>query len=191
MVQAVRKPARDDAIAIAREVLEIEAKAITELIGRLDESFSEAVRMILACRGRVVVSGIGKSGHVASKLASTLASTGTPAFFVHPAEASHGDLGMVTREDVFIGLSNSGESYELLAIVPLLKRQGAKLIALTGNAQSTLAKESDVHVYASAEKEACPLNLAPTASASPSASAAVVLAVGARLSGHASFSALA
>ena len=152
------------ALALAREVLEIEAKAITDLIARLDQRFVEAVQLILASRGRVVVSGIGKSGHIARKISSTLASTGTPAFFVHPAEASHGDLGMVAREDVFIALSNSGESEELLAIIPLLKRQGAKLIAMTGNAKSTLAREADVHLYAGAEKEACPLNLAPTAS---------------------------
>ena len=120
---------------MAREVLEIEAKAISDLIGRLDQRFAQAVELILNCRGRVVVSGIGKSGHIARKIASTLASTGTPAFFVHPAEASHGDLGMVARDDVFIALSNSGESEELLAIVPLLKRQGAKLIAMTGNPQ--------------------------------------------------------
>jgi len=112
----------------------------------------------------VVVSGIGKSGHIARKIASTLASTGTPAFFVHPAEASHGDLGMVTRDDMLIALSNSGESEELLAILPMLKRQGAKLVAMTGNPQSALAREADVHIYAGAEKEACPLNLAPTAS---------------------------
>jgi arabinose-5-phosphate isomerase len=177
MVQAIHKPAGDGAIAIARDVLEIEARAIFDLIARLDGSFSEAVRIILACHGRVVVSGIGKSGHIARKIASTLASTGTPAFFVHPAEASHGDLGMVTRDDVFIGLSNSGESAELLAIVPLLKRQGAKLIALTGNPQSSLAKEADVHLYASAEKEACPLNLAPTASTTAALALGDALAV--------------
>lgn len=153
-----------DAVAVAREVLEIEARAITDLIAKLDAGFATAIELILKCRGRVVVSGMGKSGHVARKIASTLASTGTPAFFVHPAEASHGDLGMVTRDDVFIGLSNSGETAEVLAIIPLLKRQGAKLIALTGNADSTLAREADVHLYASAAKEACPLNLAPTAS---------------------------
>ncbi len=177
MVQAVRKPADDKAIAIARDVLEIEAKAITDLIARLDGRFSEAVRIILGCNGRVVVSGMGKSGHIARKIASTLASTGTPAFFVHPAEASHGDLGMVTRDDVFIGLSNSGESAELLAIVPLLKRQGAKLISFTGNAQSSLATEADVHLYASAEKEACPLNLAPTASTTAALALGDALAV--------------
>lgn len=166
-----------DAIAMAREVLEIEAKAISDLIARLDECFAQAVELILKCRGRVVVSGIGKSGHVARKIASTMASTGTPAFFVHPAEASHGDLGMVTHDDVFIALSNSGESAELLAIVPLLKRQGAKLIALTGNPQSSLAQESDVHVYAGAEKEACPLNLAPTASTTAALALGDALAV--------------
>lgn len=156
--------AAHDVIGKAREVLEIESRAISDLIGRLDETFSHAVEIILNRRGRVVVSGIGKSGHIARKIASTLASTGTPAFFVHPAEASHGDLGMVTRDDVFIALSNSGESAELLAIVPVLKRQGAKMIAMTGNPKSSLASEADVHLYAGAAKEACPLNLAPTAS---------------------------
>jgi arabinose-5-phosphate isomerase len=175
----VTKPesARDEAIAIARDVLQLEAKAISDLIARLDGSFAEAVHLILERRGRVVVSGIGKSGHIARKIASTFASTGTPAFFVHPAEASHGDLGMVLREDVFIALSNSGESAEVLAIVPLLKRQGAKLIAFTGNPQSTLAREADVHLYASAEKEACPLNLAPTASTTAALALGDALAV--------------
>jgi arabinose-5-phosphate isomerase len=162
---------------MAREVLEIEAKAISDLIGRLDQRFVQAVDTILNCRGRVVVSGIGKSGHIARKIASTLASTGTPAFFVHPAEASHGDLGMVARDDVFIALSNSGESEELLAIIPLLKRQGAKLVAMTGNPQSTLAREADIHLYAGAEKEACPLNLAPTASTTAALALGDALAV--------------
>jgi arabinose-5-phosphate isomerase len=152
------------ALELAREVLEIEAAAIIGLIARLNHDFQRAVEVILDCRGRVTISGIGKSGHIARKIASTMSSTGTPAYFVHPAEASHGDLGMVTRDDVFIALSNSGESSELLAIVPLIKRRGAKLIALTGNPGSSLARESDVHLYAGAEKEACPLNLAPTAS---------------------------
>lgn len=177
MVETVRERAAVDSIAIARDVLEIEARAITELVGRLDESFAEAVRVVLGCHGRVVVSGMGKSGHIARKIASTLASTGTPAFFVHPAEASHGDLGMITRDDVLIGLSNSGESGELLAIVPLLKRQGAKLIALTGNAESSLAQEADVHLYAGAEKEACPLDLAPTASTTAALALGDALAV--------------
>ena len=165
------------ALAMAREVLEIEAKAVSDLIGSLDQRFVQAVDTILNCHGRVVVSGIGKSGHIARKIASTLASTGTPAFFVHPAEASHGDLGMVARDDVFIALSNSGESEELLAIIPLLKRQGAKLVAMTGNPQSTLAREADVHLYAGAEKEACPLNLAPTASTTAALALGDALAV--------------
>lgn len=158
------QPAGGNVLELAREVLEIEAAAITGLIARLDQDFQRAVDLILDCRGRVTVSGIGKSGHIARKIASTMSSTGTAAYFVHPAEASHGDLGMVTRDDVFIALSNSGESVELLAIVPLIKRQGAKLISLTGNPDSSLARESDAHLYAGAEKEACPLNLAPTAS---------------------------
>jgi arabinose-5-phosphate isomerase len=172
-----RASKQDATLAIAREVLEIEAKAVTDLISRLDQSFTHAVEMIMACRGRVVVSGIGKSGHVARKIASTLASTGTPAFFVHPAEASHGDLGMISREDVFVALSNSGETDELLAIVPMLKRQGAKLVALTGNPKSSLAQEADVHLYAGAEKEACPLNLAPTASTTATLALGDALAV--------------
>ena len=152
------------AIAAAREVLEIEARAITDLAAHIDHRFEQAIRILLQCQGRVVVSGIGKSGHVARKIAATLASTGTPAFFVHPAEASHGDLGMVTREDVFVALSNSGETAELLLIIPVLKRQGARLVALTGNPDSTLGRESDVHLFAGAQQAACPLNLAPTAS---------------------------
>jgi arabinose-5-phosphate isomerase len=159
-----KQPHAAGALDLARDVLEIEAAAIHGLIAKLDRQFERAVEIILACRGRVTVSGIGKSGHIARKIASTMSSTGTPAYFVHPAEASHGDLGMVAANDVFIALSNSGESAELLAIVPMIKRQGAKLIALTGNEHSTLAREADVHIYASAKKEACPLNLAPTAS---------------------------
>jgi len=177
---AVSKPSHGepvDAIAVAKQVLDIEARAIRDLMEQLDANFANAVAMILGCRGRVVVSGIGKSGHIARKIASTLASTGTPAFFVHPAEASHGDLGMVTRDDVFIGLSNSGESSELLAIVPVLKRQGAKLIAMTGSAASSLAVQSDVHLYAGVEMEACPLNLAPTASTTAALALGDALAV--------------
>jgi arabinose-5-phosphate isomerase len=170
-------PSAPDTLALAREVLEIEAAAIHGLIARLDEQFQRAVEMILASRGRVTVSGMGKSGHIARKIASTMSSTGTPAYFVHPAEASHGDLGMVTRDDVFIALSNSGESGELLAIVPLIKRQGARLIALTGNADSSLAREADAHLYAGAEKEACPLNLAPTASTTAALALGDALAV--------------
>lgn len=159
---AAAQPSR--VLELARQVLETEAKAITALIGRLDQRFQQAVELILNCQGRVVVSGIGKSGHIARKIASTLASTGTPAFFVHPAEASHGDLGMITRLDVFLALSNSGESAELLTIVPLIKRQGAKLISMTGNPRSSLAVEADVHLDAGVEKEADYMGLAPTAS---------------------------
>jgi arabinose-5-phosphate isomerase len=161
---AAKTEASEGALALAREVLAIEAGAVAALAQRLDQSFLAAVSLLLACRGRVVVSGIGKSGHVARKIASTMASTGTPAFFVHPAEASHGDLGMIARDDVMIALSYSGESEELLTIVPLAKRQGAKVVAMTGNPESTLAKEADVHLDVHVDKEACPLNLAPTAS---------------------------
>ena len=134
------------------------------LIPRIGSEFLAAVELILNCGGRVVVSGIGKSGHIARKIASTMASTGTPAFFVHSAEASHGDIGMITRDDVMLALSNSGESAELLTIIPAIRRQGAKLIAITGNADSTLAREADVHLDAHVDQEACPLGLAPTAS---------------------------
>ena len=149
---------------IARNVLTIEADAVAALAKRLDGSFVIAHEFLLNCRARVVVTGMGKSGHIANKIAATLASTGTPAFFLHPAEASHGDLGMITDDDVVLALSNSGESPELLAIVPYLKRRGIKLIAMTGKPKSTLAREANVHLDASVEKEACPLNLAPTAS---------------------------
>lgn len=168
----------DRALKLARDVLDIEADAVRGLRDRLDDNFVGAVDLILGCRGRVVVSGIGKSGHIARKFAATLASTGTPAFFVHPAEASHGDLGMVTEDDVFIGLSNSGESEELVAILPLVKRIGAKLIGITGNRpQSTLGKLSDFHLDAGVEKEACSLNLAPTASTTASLALSDALAV--------------
>jgi arabinose-5-phosphate isomerase len=166
-----------EAISLAKRVLKIEAQAIEELALRLDESFAKAMELILGCKGRVVVSGIGKSGHIAGKIASTLASTGTPAFFVHPAEASHGDLGMITRGDVLIALSNSGESDELLVIVPILKREGAKLIAMTGNPASSLATEADVHLNASVTEEACPLGLAPTASTTAALALGDALAV--------------
>lgn len=152
------------ALALARDVLATEAGAIHALATRLDEAFVAAVALVLHCRGRVVVSGIGKSGHIGHKLAATLASTGTPAFFVHPAEASHGDLGMITADDVVIMLSNSGETDELLLLMPHLKRQGAKVISLTGNDRSSLAQGADVHLDAAVDAEACPLGLAPTAS---------------------------
>ena len=158
-----------DAVASALDVLAIESDGLRAMAERLAtdgeaQAFRDAVALILACRGRVVVSGMGKSGHIARKIAATLASTGTPAFFVHPAEASHGDLGMITADDVFIGLSNSGTSEELLAIVPALKRQGAKLISMTGHPESPLAAHANVHLHSGVAKEACPLNLAPTAS---------------------------
>lgn len=152
------------ALDLARRVMEIEAEAVAALGRRLDQQFLQAAELLLACRGRVVVSGIGKSGHVARKIASTMASTGTPAFFVHPAEANHGDLGMITSHDVLIAISYSGETEELLSIVPLVKRQGASLISMTGNARSSLAREADIHLDCKVDQEACPLNLAPTAS---------------------------
>jgi arabinose-5-phosphate isomerase len=151
-------------LELAREVLRTEAAAITGLIERIDGSFAQAVQLLLASNGRVVVSGMGKSGHIARKVAATFASTGTAAFFVHPAEASHGDLGMITAQDVVVAFSNSGETGELLAIVPAVKRMGAKLLALTGNPKSTLARLADVHIDTHVEREACPMGLAPTAS---------------------------
>ena len=145
-------------------MLDIEADAVRALKGRLGEAFLRAHRTILETKGRVVVTGMGKSGHIGRKIASTLASTGTPAFFMHPGEASHGDLGMITAADVLIAISYSGESDEISKILPMIKRRGAKVIAITGREQSTLATEADVHLDAGVEKEACPLNLAPTAS---------------------------
>ncbi len=170
-------PLSHKALDLAREVLAIEAAAVHALIARVDANFLAALELMLHCQGRIVVSGMGKSGHIARKIASTLASTGSPAFFVHPAEASHGDLGMITQHDVVIALSNSGESPELLTIVPILKRSGAKLISLTGNPHSSLALEADVHLDTSVEKEACPLNLAPTASTTATLALGDALAV--------------
>ena len=164
-------------ITLAQRTLAIEQEALGECAARIDAQFVQAVQLCLACTGRIVVTGMGKSGHIGRKIAATLASTGSPAFFVHPAEASHGDLGMVQPEDVLIGLSNSGESEELLAIVPLLKRRGAKLVAITGNASSSLAREADVHLDAGVEQEACPLNLAPTASTTAALALGDALAV--------------
>ncbi|MES1983195.1 MAG: KpsF/GutQ family sugar-phosphate isomerase [Pseudomonadota bacterium] len=152
------------ALNLAREVLNIEAAAVLALAQRIDETFLRALNIILSCEGRVIVSGMGKSGHIARKIAATMSSTGTPAYFVHPAEASHGDLGMITADDVFIALSYSGESAELLTIVPVIKRQGARLISLTGNPHSALALEADAHLNTAVDKEACPMGLAPTAS---------------------------
>ncbi len=165
------------AIAMARRVLRIEADAVAALIDRVGTDFAQAVELILSCQGRVIVSGIGKSGHVARKMAATLASTGTPAYFVHAAEAVHGDLGMIGRGDVLIAISNSGENDELLTIVPLIKRQGGRLIAITGNERSSLAGEADIHLDGAVREEACPLNLAPTASTTAAMALGDALAV--------------
>ncbi|QDD06379.1 KpsF/GutQ family sugar-phosphate isomerase [Candidatus Methylopumilus planktonicus] len=161
----------------ARQVLEIEAQEILSLANRLDDHFVNAVQLILHCDGRVVVSGMGKSGHIGRKLASTFASTGTPSFFMHPAEASHGDLGMITSNDVVIFLSNSGKSDELLSILPVIKRIGAKIISITGNSDSELARESKIHLSAHVSQEACPLGLSPTASSTASLALGDALAI--------------
>lgn len=167
----------EDCLAQARRVLAIEATAVAALADRLDTNFPRAVELILAAQGRVIVTGIGKTGHIGRKLAATLASTGTPAYFVHAAEAAHGDLGMITSADVVIALSHSGSSSELLTIVPLVKRQGARLIAMTGHPDSPLAREADVHLDAGVSEEACPLNLAPTASTTAALALGDALAV--------------
>lgn len=164
-------------VELARSVLEIEAEAIVRMRESIDANFVKACHLILNCSGRLVVSGIGKSGHIARKLAATFASTGTPAFFVHPAEASHGDLGMIAPEDIFLCLSYSGTTEELVRIVPLIKRQGASLIAMTGNAGSALAQLADVHLNAAVDREACPMNLAPTASTTAALALGDALAV--------------
>lgn len=148
----------------AKEVLQLEAEAILALIPRLNDNFEKAAEMMFACQGRIVVTGMGKSGIVGHKIAATLASTGTPAFFLHPAEGIHGDLGMVTMQDIVLAISNSGETGEVLQILPSIRRIGAKIISITGNAQSTLAKNSDIALDAAVEHEACPFNLAPTTS---------------------------
>ena len=172
---------RDRTLKLARDTLTIEAAALQTMRDRLEGSNADAlvlaVELLHSCKGRIVVSGIGKSGHIARKIAATFASTGSPAFFVHPAEASHGDLGMVTRDDIFVALSNSGETDELLTIVPIIKRTGAKLIALTGAPNSSLAKLADAHLDTSVEKEACPLNLAPTTSTTAALAMGDALAV--------------
>ena len=153
-----------DFILSGRRVIEKEATAVSELTDRINEGFSLACELILACRGRVIVTGIGKSGHIANKLAATLASTGTPSFFVHPGEASHGDFGMVTREDLIIAISNSGSTSELLLLIPMFKRLGNKIISLSGNTHSPLAEFAEVNLDVSVKEEACSLNLAPTSS---------------------------
>jgi len=164
-------------IEMGREALRIEARAVAALVDRLGNDFDKACRMLLACPGRVVVSGMGKSGHVGRKIAATLASTGTPSFFLHPAEASHGDLGMLAKGDVVLAISYSGETTELLTILPLIKRMGAPLVAMTGHAASTLAREADAHLDVSVAAEACPLNLAPTASTTATLAMGDALAV--------------
>ncbi|MGH8806746.1 MAG: KpsF/GutQ family sugar-phosphate isomerase [Noviherbaspirillum sp.] len=167
------------ALALARDTLQIEADALLALKNRLsqDDSFERAVSTLLQCNGRVVVSGIGKSGHIARKIAATLASTGTPALFVHAAEALHGDLGMITDKDAVIAISYSGEAVEFLSIIPIIKRMGAKLIAMTGNPASSLAQLADIHLNVKVDKEACPLNLAPTASTTATLALGDALAV--------------
>jgi arabinose-5-phosphate isomerase len=175
--QRDRKTDQNSILDLARRVLTIEADAVRALIDRIDERFAKAVELIHQRRGRVIVSGMGKSGHIARKIASTLASTGTPAYFVHPAEASHGDLGMIEAGDVFIAISYSGASEELVQIVPQVKRRGAKLIALTGKPDSALAREADVHLDAGVAQEACPHNLSPTASTTAALALGDALAV--------------
>src|SRR2546423_6615770 len=180
MIKAARlakKTSETNALDLARRVLAIEAEAVRALGARLDAQFVAALEVIAGRSGRVVVSGIGKSGHIARKIASPRASTGTPAYFVHPAEASHGDLGMIEAGDVFIAISYSGSSDELLEIVPQVKRRGAKLIAITGNPDSPLAREADVNLDAAVGQEACPLNLAPTASTTAALALGDALAV--------------
>ena len=161
----------------AKQVLQIEARAIEQLIGRINEQFVQAVELILACEGKVVVTGVGKSGIIGQKIASTLASTGTPAFFLHSTEGSHGDLGMLGKKDIVVAISNSGETDELSQILPLIKRYGNKLIALTGKVTSTLARAGDVVLDVSVEEEACPLGLAPTASTTATLAMGDALAV--------------
>ena len=153
-----------DIQTLALAVIHAEAQAVLALVEQINDQFVHACRLMLACKGRVVVTGMGKSGHIAGKIAATLASTGTPAFFVHPGEASHGDLGMITRQDVVLVLSNSGETSEILTILPIIKRLGVPLIAMTGNPGSTLAKFANAHINVAVEQEACPLGLAPTSS---------------------------
>jgi arabinose-5-phosphate isomerase len=167
----------EDLLNLARETLEIESRAVQRMSSRLNDDFAAACRLCMDTPGRVVVTGMGKSGHISSKIASTLASTGTPAFFMHPGEASHGDLGMITSQDLLLAISYSGETAEVVTILPLVKRMGAKLVTMTGNAASTLAKAADVHLDVGVTEEACPLNLAPTASTTATLAMGDALAV--------------
>ena len=153
-----------DFISIGKKVLDIESAAIAKLKDELDNNFENACQLCLDCNGKIIVMGIGKSGHIADKLAATLASTGTPSFFVHPGEASHGDLGMISKSDVVIALSNSGKTEEIVSLLPILKNMGIKIIAMTGDDNSIIATASDVHIDVGVEEEACPMNLSPTAS---------------------------
>jgi|TARA_B110000914_G_scaffold123172_1_gene107567 arabinose-5-phosphate isomerase len=161
----------------ALQVLTIEAQAVADLVAKIDDRFDTACELILACEGRVVVTGMGKSGHIGGKIAATLASTGTPAFFVHPGEASHGDLGMITAKDLVIGISNSGETSEILKLIPLLKRLGIPLITMSGNPDSSLGKAANVVIDVGVREEACPMNLAPTASTTATLAMGDALAV--------------
>ncbi len=170
-------PSTSALVALAARVLDIESRAITDLVPRLDENFAAACQLCLATEGRVVVTGMGKSGHIGGKIAATLASTGTPSFFMHPAEASHGDLGMITAQDTLLAVSYSGETDEVVTILPLVKRMGARLISMTGKPGSTLATAADVHLDVSIREEACPLNLAPTASTTATLAMGDALAV--------------
>lgn len=170
-------PTNEELLALATEVLEIEARAVDHLKTRLNEDFIAACELCMNTRGRVVVTGMGKSGHVSNKIAATLASTGTPAFFMHPAEASHGDVGMITEHDLLLAVSYSGETAEVITILPIVKRLGAKLLSMTGNPNSTMAKAADVHLDISVAEEACPLNLAPTASTTATLAMGDALAV--------------
>jgi arabinose-5-phosphate isomerase len=170
-------PTNDELLSLAADVLDIEARAVDTLKSRLDDNFVAACELCMDTPGRIVVTGMGKSGHVSSKIAATLASTGTPAFFMHPAEASHGDLGMITSQDLLLAISYSGETDEVVTILPVVKRMGAKLLSMTGNPRSTMARAADVHLDISVAKEACPHNLAPTASTTATLAMGDALAV--------------
>ena len=174
----------EELLVLAREVLGIESRAVDQLRSRLDGEFATACRLCIETPGRVVVTGMGKSGHISGKIAATLASTGTPAFFMHPAEASHGDLGMITNQDLLLAVSYSGETEEIVTILPLVKRMGARLVSITGNRDSTLAKAADAHRNVAVTEEACPLNLAPTASTTATLAMGDDLAVGPLIGGE-------
>jgi arabinose-5-phosphate isomerase len=171
------KLTKEELLSLAADVLDIEARAVKTLKSRLNDDFAAACKLCVETPGRIVVTGMGKSGHVSNKIAATLASTGTPAFFMHPAEASHGDLGMITSQDTLLAISYSGETAEVVTILPVVKRIGARLLAMTGNPRSTMAQAADVHLDVSVTEEACPLNLAPTASTTATLAMGDALAV--------------